>query len=358
MSYTREQRMAKAVQKANEMAAAATAAGLNQATEPAPQEVEPQVTQPKQEKSEDRPKREIPRGNQTRAAAMEEIVKRGSPEPEPEPEAKVEAQPEKPEVEVKAETPVEAPKVKQKVDGQEYEVTQAELDEAGGERAWRIQKASENRLARANEALAEANKVKAEMAEFAKRQAPPAPVQSNQDFIKEKMDVIRFGTPEESAQAMMEVMSRNNTDPNKIVMQATANFKHESAFAKFRTDFQDVVTNPVLSRLVPQMMQEALSPYVKNGTPDWSGLSQLDWYAEFAKIGNQIRGAVPRQSQSQPTAAAPGNPSQDKPDKEARKASIVNLPTAGARAALPEEEKPESREQILESMRKARKIST
>jgi hypothetical protein len=41
-------------------------------------------------------------------------------------------------------------------------------------------------------------------------------------------------------------------------------------------------------------------------------------------------------------------------EKEAKKASIVNLPTASQRAVLPKEEKPQTREEIFREERKAR----
>lgn len=307
---------------------------------------------------------------------MEEIVKRSQGEDhkeEPKEEPKAEPKADAPKEEVKAETKPEEAKaeakveeaklevpqmVKAKVDGEEFDVSQAEIDEAGGLKAWQKERAAENRLKKANEALAESRKIQEQIKEMARPQPAPVPVISNDEFIKQKMDIIRFGSPEESAAAFQEVLARANpkTDANQIVLQATTNFNHDQALRKFRADFQDIATNPVLSRLIQPLAQEALAPYTKAGTADWASLSQLDWPEFYNKIGNSIRGAVPRQSQPQPTAATTGNPSPATSDKEARKASIVNPQTGAARAELPKEEKEESREDIVRAMKKERGI--
>ena len=74
----------------------------------------------------------------------------------------------------------------------------------------------------------------------------------------------------------------------------------------------------------------------------------------YRTIGNEVRSVVGRSSQpAKATVEAPvGNTSQT--DKEPRKASIVNLPTASTRAAVKEDPKPETREDILNDMRKRR----
>jgi hypothetical protein len=82
----------------------------------------------------------------------------------------------------------------------------------------------------------------------------------------------------------------------------------------------------------------------------------IDWQKFYSTIAHEVRGAFGRQSQpaAQPAAPTGGNPSQPVSEKEARKASITTLPTAAARATPPAEEKPETREESLNRMRKAR----
>ena len=254
--------------------------------------------------------------------------------------------------------------VKVKVDGVESQVPQSDIDEAGGITAYQRDKASENRLTKSNETLAEAKRMQASVAAWVQAQQIPAkPVVSDDQFVASKMDAIRFGTPEESAAAMREVQARLNppVNHNAVVLQATTSMKRDSAMEQFNKEFQDVNANPLLKTLLGNLEQQRLSPYVQNGNVNWQGLAALDWSNFYRTIGNEVRSVMgPRQSQPSPSAAAnagevttTGNSSQAS-EKEARKASIVTLPTASARAELPNESKPETREDSLNRMRKSR----
>lgn len=361
MSYTREQRAANAAKKAGQAAQAVEGGESAQAVESTGD------PQPQAKEAFDIGKRDITKS--VRGRSMSEIEERqiktdGITRPEPEPEATPAAVDKAPEPPAEpAATPEPVKTVKVKVDGEEFEAPQADIDAAGGIHPYQTQRATENRLKKANETLAHIQRLYAEAAQRVPA-TPAQPVVTDDAFIASKMDVIRFGTAEESAAAMREVSSRLNpkVNTNEIIIQANTNMRHDNALAKFKTDFQDIAANPLLGRLVPQLAQEGLAAYVKNGSPDWGQLGALDFDAFYAKIGNQIRGAVPRPSQPQPAAAATtGTPSPATPDREARKASIVNLPTAAARAALPAEENPgtpeEQRNAALADMRKARKVT-
>lgn len=319
---------------------------------------------------------EIPnlkRGNPAREQAFAEIAKaRGEPQDEPAPSAepepqKIEAEPASapqltpspepasPEITPTPEptsvvTPEPPKTVKVKVDGVEFDAPASEVEEVGGVRAYQLMKANENRLAKTNEVLQQTRQLQAQLARMAEAAIPKPATVTDAEFIAEKMDIIRFGTPQESAAAMQEVLTRNrpNIDPNQIVTRAITAMQQQAAEQSFATEFQDIVTNPLLLKLTIQLKNERLSQ-----------LKQIpDWTVFYRSIGNEIRGAIGRQSQPATlTQNAPaGAPSQ--PDKEARKASIVNLPTAAARAALPEATKPETREDILNEMRKKRGLPT
>ena len=243
----------------------------------------------------------------------------------------------------------EAPKtVKAKVDGEEFDVPEAEIEAAGGVTAWQKSKAAENRLNKANEALAEAKKNQALMLELLAKQAgpqtPAAPPKTEADLLKEKIDVIRWGTPEESAAALREVLAATNkpVDPNQLINQAVLAMTRKSAVDRFKTEFSDVMANPLVAKLAIALEQERLTQ-VQGQIPDWDNF--------YRSIGNEIRSVI-RPSQTA-TASPAGNTSQP---KEEKKASIVNLPTASARAEPPKEEKPETREDILNKMKKARGI--
>src|SRR5690606_21921493 len=127
--------------------------------------------------------------NEPRRRAFEEIEARdlktkGIPGLEPEQEKPAEAPAETPaeaatepqaasEAEAPADTPdaapavPEAPKtVRVKVDGEEYDAPDEEVEAAGGVKAYQIQKAAENRLNKANATLSEARKVQAAIAQW------------------------------------------------------------------------------------------------------------------------------------------------------------------------------------------------
>lgn len=234
-----------------------------------------------------------------------------------------------------------APTVRVKVDGEEFDVSQAEIDDAGGIKSFQIQKAADNRLRKANEALAEVRKLQSSNAE-AKKQSPD-------DFLKSKIEVLRWGTPEESAAAFREILEKQNKpiDHNMIVEMAADRIRHDDAVKKFDKEFTDIGASPMHLKLVIALRNEAL----QKGHPG-------DWENFYRSMGNEVRAVMPKQSQ--PAAATEKTADSTSPasDKEARKASIVNLPQAAARAALPEEPKPETRADTLNSMRKARGLPT
>jgi hypothetical protein len=347
--WSRERHAQEAAKKANQAAQAAPA--------PSPEQVEPQADKPEG----NRP----PPRNEPRRLAMEEIEAREAsqrgvePEPkvepkaEPKPEPKVEVKSEIPEPRAEAKTEAAPPveRVKVKVDGEEFEVSQSEIDDAGGVRAYQTQKAADNRLKKANEALAETRKTQAAIAQWVQQQAPKEPTVTDDQFIQSKVDAIRYGTPEESANALKEVLNRANPriDPQIITQQAVSTMQMHQAIDNFNKEFQDVASNPILYRAAVALKNER-----------WGETSlKTDWNDFYRKIGNEVRSAVGRQPQTNQLAVAPTSDTPSpQSDKEARKASIVNLPTAAARATPPAESKPETREDTLNAMRKARGIPT
>jgi hypothetical protein len=298
-------------------------------TEPAP---EPQAAEP------------VPPTPDEQLAADAAAAAKARPAPEPAAEPKAEPAPQ----------PEPVKMVKVKVDGEEFEVSQADIDDAGGVGPYRIARASENRLKRTNESLAETRKLQAQIAEMVKAQMPKEPVITDDQFIASKVDAIRFGTPEESAAALREVLARTSpkVDPQAITRQAVNEMMRLNAVDNFKKEFQDVVSDPMLLRLAVALENER--------NPQTG--PQTDWAEHYRKIGNEVRSVKGRPSQPAAVTAVPAAPATDSPspaDREARKAaSIVNLPTAAARAALPAEAKPETREQILDQMRKSRGIPT
>ena len=304
------------------------------------------------------PAAKVKRGNPDREAMLDEIrAKRGEPKEEtPEVEEKPEEKPveakEPPKEEVKVETPLEpevvseAPKtVRVKVDGQEFDAPAEEVEAYGGVRGYQMAKAQDNRLKKTNEALALAQKL---LAAQPKPQA--APQKSDVEFIQEKMDVVRFGTKEEAAAAWIEIQQRSNkpVDQNALVSRAVSAMAQNQAVADFGKSFPEITSNPLLLKLAITMEHEEVQTAEKEGRA-------VDWRNLYSTIGTKIRSVVPpRQSQPQTAPKQESNPS-SLAEKEARKASNVTvIPTAAARAEHPKEEKPETREESLNRMRKAR----
>ena len=317
--------------------------------------------------------KKTPRGNVHRAEIMEELRQsRGEKEPPKEEEEKAEAEPEKKDPEpaapektaaetapIAAETAPEpaAPKtVKAKVDGEEFDVPEEEVEAAGGLKAYQIQRAAENRHKKAQELLEKAQQESAAVraqqeliARLVQNQMPQQPTVTDDQFIKSKVDAIRFGTPEESAAALQEVMARThrNVDPSQVVQVAMLGMQKQQAVASFKASFPEIVSNPIL-------MEAALAMEAKETARMQAGQIPTDFQKMYTEIGNKIRGAIPlRQNQPVDQPEANGNTSQVA-DKEARKASIVEPPKASARAAAKEEPKPETREESLKRMKKAR----
>ena len=306
-----------------------------------------------------------PKRNDTHSRSLEEIaasreamrkaeepVEEPKPEPKAEPQVEPKAEPEakaEPKVEpekTEPEKPAEPEKVRVKVDGEEEEVLKSVVDEHGGVRAYQIQRAAENRLKKTNEVLAEIRKAQAEiLAAHQAAQKPKEPEVTEDQFIASKMDAIRFGTPEEASRAWLEIQKRQSkpVDTNAIIEQATNRFMHDQAVREFDKEFQDIVVNPLLLKLVVSLRNERI--------PQQRG--PVDWQKFYRDIGNEVRGVVGKPTSS-PASTTSGTPSQQS-DKETRKAeAAVTLPAGSSRAELPKEEKPETREDMLRNLRKSR----
>lgn len=252
-----------------------------------------------------------------------------------------------------AAAPVETVRVK--VDGEEFDVPKAEVEEAGGAGPYRMMRAMENRLKKANEANDKAQQTQAALMQWIQQQQPQQPKPTFDQLIASKIDVIRYGSPEESTAAFKEVLdavtASNRVDPNSIEQRALLKFEIKMAANQFRAEFADVLANPKLAKLAAIEEHERLS-----------GLRQIpdDWNHFYRQIGNELRTLMPRQSQPSHDPAPTTTTSTPSPvvDKEARKASIVTLPTASVRAEQPKEPNPETRDDILNDMRKKRGQST
>lgn len=359
--------------RAERAAAAAAAAASKSASENAVEnavENQDESLDPKFDSDAPRPESR----NEPRRLAMEEILARDretkgiaeeaeeNPEEKPEepesekPEEKTSEQEQNQQVEAQEEVAAESEPVvemvKVKVNGKEYEVSKSDVEEAGGIRAYQTSRAAEERLEEAKQIAADNRKVQNEIAQYLQSLRPQQPKQSTAEAIASKMDAIRFGSPEESAAAMQEVINLTNppVDQNQLTAKLLDTVNRNNAVEKFHEEFQDIVANPLLFKLAIALKDER----AQQAYTDSRG--NVDWHDFYRKIGNEVRSAVGRQSQ--PSSAQTASTPSQQTDKEAKKASIVNLPTAQARATLPKEEKPETRADVLNAMRKSRGVQT
>jgi hypothetical protein len=358
--------------RTDKMAEAAAAEANQAAVEPVSEPINPaseagRVLRAQRDKPVEKPEPVTPRHEQNprnkiyaelvESRKTEEVAEdkpvEPTPEPTPEPDA---VAPASPPVDPPPSTePVAAaPMVKVKVDGVESEVPQSEIDEYGGVKAYQISKAAENRLNKANETVAQSNRQQAQLMQLmqAAFQRQQEPVKTPVQQIQERIDAVRYGTPEESAKAMQEILELSNPriDQAALEHRTMARMKQTLAVDNFRTEFADVVANPILMTAARSLEQERLQQMqVEGRTPDWPVF--------YRQLGNELRAVIgPKQSQPTPTPQPEtGNPSQS---KEERKASnIVSLPQASARATPKEKEEltpDQARNKALRDMRRAR----
>jgi len=168
------------------------------------------------------------------------------------------------------------------------------------------------------------------------------------------MDIIRFGTPEEAARALMEVQQRGQPkqlDQNAIVTAAENRILNRQAVESFKVKYADVMANPDLMTLVVALERQEMARLPTN--------QPVDWGSFYDKIGTRARNLVAsRTSQTAVTTEKTASTTSQPSEKEARKASITVLPTASARAELPKEEKElspdEERKAAIAAMKKSR----
>ena len=357
----REQRRAAAqevAKQANEVAKAASEAG--RVLQQRQQEVKAEPEAPKVDAPRPAPTKlarhdiedEISaRSDERTKEALEKRAKEEQAEQEPQQEAAPPATEAPPEPQAEVAPEPEAPKtVKVKIYGEEKEVLESEVEEYGGVKGYQIAMAAKRDR---EELKAQQEQTRQLVAHLLQQQQPQKPQQTNEQQIAALVDIERFGTPEESAAAKIKINQLLNKpqDEAQIIMKATANFKHDTAQQRFNSEFADVLTSPEIKQFAALLNQQQLSQYVVNGETNWQALATVDFDNHYRTIGNRIRNMFGGKTQA---ASVPQTGKTSQSDKEAKKASIVNLPTASQRASLPQEEKPQTREQILREERKAR----
>ena len=231
-----------------------------------------------------------------------------------------------------------------KIDGEERQVAKSEVDAVGSVSAYQMLKAAEKRLEQANREKHELTQILQQARQMIQ---PQVPVKPPEEVLKEKVQQIQFGTPEEAAQALQDILTTQRVNPNDIISQAVSQMERKSAMTQFVTRNQDIMGNPLLAKLAVIAEHDKLS---KSPPSDWN-----KFYSDLeVEIRNGIgrpattpQPAVSTQQTDQPTSGPVA-------DKLARKANIVNLPVAAGRIAAPEDPKPLTREDRLNLLRKSR----
>lgn len=323
------------------------------AFEPDPEYSAPVATpEPDARRDDDPPPRQFKVGNEERANAMDELVKARQERETVAAEGAPAAEPSlAPEPAAEPAAPAAPEMVRVKIDGEESEVSKADVDALGGVNAYQIHKAAEKRLEKAKEAE---KRIAALLQQVEQRAKPPTPVEpprKPEDLIREAVSKIQVSTPEEGAQALAGVLESMipRIDPQQMAYQSMVLMRATEAEDRFVREQTELVQNPLLKQLVIAEKQRRLTEYQQRQE------LPSDWNQFYSDIARDIRAAIGRPATTPaPSAQTPSQPTSGSAEKEARKASITALPTASQRASLPEEQKPPTRDDLLNQMRKAR----
>ena len=225
-----------------------------------------------------------------------------------------------------------------KINGVEKELTYEEL-------VARAQK-----VEAADTYLAEAARIRRE-AEVASHQPVHPQGPSSEEVASQRQEeflalarAIQMGTEEEAVAALNQWQKLNaspSITPDDLARTVDERLTFKGAVARFQTEFQDIVSDPVLVALATQRDQELVNQGDKR-----------DYYTRYAEIGTQLRtwksGLIAQ-------ATPPAEPIVS--DKQARKASVPNAPkpaSAKAPVQTEQEEPVESASQVIANMAKSR----
>ena len=239
------------------------------------------------------------------------------------------------------EDPPAAQKFKIKVNGQELELTQEELIA----RAQKVESA-DRYLADAAEAR--------RRAEAAAPAPPPAATKPTAEELQRQQDeedralvrAIQMGTEEEAAAALRKLREQSNARPSitqdDVSRVIDERLTFTKAVEKFHADFQDIVADPILYKLVLSRDQELLEQ------------GDARSYSErYTEIGNEMREWKKKLAPPASDAPAPS----PAPNRQERKAAAPTPPkSAGAKTTPPEpeDEGEESPQEVIAKMRQQR----
>jgi hypothetical protein len=237
-----------------------------------------------------------------------------------------------------------------KIDGEESQVLKSEVDSVGGVAAYQMLKASEKRYEQANREKQELAQMLTAARQMMEQAKPKEPEKSPDELIREKVLQIQMGTPEEAAAALQSVLEAGRQPQINPVELANQIYEYgvaKSAAQEFKDRNSDLFANPYFAQLAVFMERDKLS---KSKPSDWKQFYtnlETEFRNALGKPATTQVPSLPTQQTVQPTSGTVA-------DKLARKADIVNLPTAASRVSAPEEPKPLSRDDRINLLRRAR----
>jgi hypothetical protein len=216
--------------------------------------------------------------------------------------------------------PDETPrKFKLKINGREEEVDEAEL------------------IARAQK-VSSADQYLKDAAEAVKNAIRLVPSPKEDEQARDEDDLalaraLQMGSEEEAVQALRKIRSRpSEVTPDVVAKVVDERLSFRRAADKFKEDYGDLLSDPILKNLVYQKDAE-----LAQSDPS------LDYAERLERVGKEIRGWKEKLG---------GGP---KVDKAVRKASVAQVPAAaGRQASLGEAEGEDDPESVIAQMAKTR----
>ncbi len=246
-------------------------------------------------------------------------------------EAKPEPQPEVQQEEVAAApaAPVvqEAPQKRVRslvVDGQTIEVDEDKVIEAGT-RALQKETAADRRLQ-------EATRLKQQAEELLSRARGQNPAPSQDE--PQAAQAINGVTPETLTTLVQGLRQ-------EVTQEVMTNLTAQQAVEKFRSEFQDIASDPDLWLIAVSKNQQRLDHAAAVGAPAGDDLEA------YRKIGAEIRAKFAANKPASKTVEVPE-------DKAERKRTITAIPAVNAKAPAPQEQKPKTLSEQIDEMRRKR----
>jgi hypothetical protein len=222
-------------------------------------------------------------------------------------------------------------KVKIKVNGQEMELTQEELI------------ARAQKVESADAYLAEAARLRREAMEQPKTEASPSVEDAEAKILEERKALaraIQMGTEEEAVEAIARLQATSRAPSftkDELTRTVDERLSFNEAVSKFRSDYKDIVEDPVLAKMASDRDQELLA----------SG-DRRNYLERYSEIGEGIREWV---------KSIRGTEGEHSETKQERKASVKGVPSAASVRSKPapsEDDVEETPSEIIAKMAKAR----